>query len=283
MSKRVASKSFALERAPLTWLNLVCLDAPLVAISWQWLFAHSFGISVANHNRWALFLTAWLIYLADRFGDSLRINGGTPTSLRQRFCIRHRAAWIFTALGVFAADALVVLQWLDASTLRLGAQIGGVALVYLVVNQTAPGIWRRLPLKEITIGTLFAAGTMVGLAATLPARAWIAWLLFACLCSLNCLSIAFWERDLDRAQQRVSIATAFPHSASLLPGAFSLVALASTVLGIFEGETGFYGCLASSTLLLAGVHFGARRINPDTRTALADLALFTPAVVMVVT
>ena len=29
--------------SPVVWLNLLCLDAPIVAVSWQWLFAHTFG------------------------------------------------------------------------------------------------------------------------------------------------------------------------------------------------------------------------------------------------
>src|SRR5215217_1379810 len=69
-----------------TWLNLVCLDAPLVAISWEWLFARSFDIPVAPGGTAALFVTAWLIYVADRFGDSVSLDLGVPTSLRQRFC-----------------------------------------------------------------------------------------------------------------------------------------------------------------------------------------------------
>lgn len=276
MNKRVASKSFALRSAPLTWLNLVCLDAPLVAISWQWLFAHAFGISIAAPNRWALFLTAWLIYLADRFGDSLRIDPLVPSSLRQRFCLRYRRAWLVAAIAVFAADAFVVLQWLDASTLRLGAQIGGVAFFYLVVNQTAPALWRRLPLKEITIGTLFAAGTVVGLAESLPAHAWIAWLLFAGLCALNCISIAIWEREIDKAQQRSSIATAFPIQPYLLP-ALTLLALASLVLGAFGvGTPVVVGCVAGSAALLAGLHVLRDKIQADLRTALADLVLLAP-------
>ena len=73
-----------------TWLNLVCLDAPLVAIGWQWLFAWSFDLSVPKGGTAALFLTAWLIYVADRLGDSLSIDLGRATSLRQRFCYGHR-------------------------------------------------------------------------------------------------------------------------------------------------------------------------------------------------
>jgi hypothetical protein len=67
MIEAPASKSFAARRgdgapapaplraSPLTWLNLVCLDAPLVAIAWQWLFARSLSIRVDLGATAALF------------------------------------------------------------------------------------------------------------------------------------------------------------------------------------------------------------------------------------
>src|SRR5450432_2947799 len=51
---------------PVVWLNLACLDAPLVSVVWLCLFARTFHSSVESVNCVALFLTAWLIYLADR-------------------------------------------------------------------------------------------------------------------------------------------------------------------------------------------------------------------------
>jgi hypothetical protein len=56
-------------RRPFVWLNLVCLDAPLVAVAWQWLIASSLHLAVALADSAALFLTAWGIYLADRLAD----------------------------------------------------------------------------------------------------------------------------------------------------------------------------------------------------------------------
>jgi len=91
---------------PLTWLNLVCLDAPLVAVSWAWVFGRSFSISVTPGAACALFLTGWVIYLADRFGDSLSTDPAAATSLRQRFCLRHSAAWIGAIALAAAADLL---------------------------------------------------------------------------------------------------------------------------------------------------------------------------------
>ena len=270
-----ASRDFSV----FTWLNLVCLDAPLVAVSWQWLFAQSFEIPVARGGTAALFLTAWLIYLADRFGDSLSVNERGPLSLRQRFCRRHRSAWIGSVIGIALVDLVVIAQ-LDGVTMRAGARVGVCAVLYLVLNQRWPSLWRRLPLKEISIGFLFAAGTRVGLAAGLTGSALPGWFLFACLCALNCVSIAVWERELDRAQGRISIATIFPNLERYL--LLVLFALTASALGFpGNGTQAVAVWIAGSALLLAGLHFFRNDIAPDVRTALADLVLLTPVAALI--
>ena len=47
--------------SPVIWLNLFCLDAPLVALAWQWLFARSFGA----HLTWPLRAAAFSNRVAD--------------------------------------------------------------------------------------------------------------------------------------------------------------------------------------------------------------------------
>ena len=262
---------------PLTWLNLVCLDAPLVAVSWQWLFARSLDVSVPTGASAALFLTAWLIYLADRFGDSLSIDRQHATSLRQRFCLKHRRAWIVAVALVAAADLLVVSTTVAMRVVVLAAPVAAIAITYLILNQRCQALWRILPVKEITIGGLFAAGTMVALVPQLDASATLPWLMFAALCSLNCISIAVWERWLDQAQSRVSIATAFPQVGSLvLPVLVSLgVCSGAAARNAGLGQSIFV-CISISATLLAVVHLLRRRVQADVRTALADLVLLSP-------
>lgn len=269
---------------PLTWLNVVCLDAPLVAVSWQWLFARSFELAVPAGGTAALFVTAWLIYLADRFGDSLSIERQHATSLRQRFCLKHRRAWIFAIAMLFAADLVVVSAALDRRIVVFAAPVGALAIAYLILNQRRPALWRSLPVKEITIGVLFAAGVIVALAPELTASATLSWLLFAALCSFNCISIAVWERWLDKSQSRVSVATAFPRVGGYMPVALLLLALGSVaVAGGDPPRQPLYVCIATSAALLLFVHLMRRRIQPDVRTALADVVLLTPALVAAAT
>src|SRR5205085_553174 len=72
--------------SPVVWLSLLCFDAPIVAVAWQALFARTFGAHLHLSIRALLFLTAWLIYLADRFADTIKLPAGSPISLRHRFC-----------------------------------------------------------------------------------------------------------------------------------------------------------------------------------------------------
>jgi hypothetical protein len=191
-------------------LNLVCLDAPIVAVTWQWLFARSFHLPISVPERVALFLTAWLIYLADRLGDALSLRDGNEKSLRERFCRRHRGEWPLLLAGVGLFDGWVAFRYLDAHLLRVGLLVGCAAALYLLVNYSLGRIWRALPVKEFSVGLLFAVGTV---AAFLPFSRfdfYLSFLLFAALCSFNCISIAVWERELDEVQRKHSLATRWP-------------------------------------------------------------------------
>lgn len=261
-----------------TWLNLVCLDAPLVAIAWQWLFAETFAVPVSAGSRATLFLTAWLIYLADRWGDvSSSLHPAMPTSLRQRFCFRHRKAWRAAIAIVGSADGILVGTLLDARTVAVGAAVGGVALGYLILNHRRSDLWRVLPVKEALIGFLFATGVMVALVKGLTLDLLPAWVLFGGVCTLNCISIAVWERELDLAQRRVSIATVFSASKRVVLPVLFILATVCFAFGFTAfGRRGLYLSLATSALLLALLHIFRNRVDRDNRTALADVVLLTP-------
>ncbi len=157
--------------SPLLWLHFVCLDAPFVAIIWVFLFARHFDLPIAFGAGSALFLTAWLIYLADRFGDSVALADLGSTSLRQRFCIRRRPLWL-AGIGIIAtADLLVIGTQVEARTLLAGGEVG-LFRARLPDRESVgrPSCWRIVPLKEISIGFLFAAGTMVPLVAGLTSE-----------------------------------------------------------------------------------------------------------------
>lgn len=282
-----ADPSPAADRAgysPLLWLNLLCLDAPIVAVSWQWLFAQSFGAQLNFSLRALLFLTAWLIYLADRFADSIRLPPESPISLRHRFCREHMLGWWIAVVVIFCLDLALAVRALDFQMLFLGGTLAALCLLYLVANHSLGGRWRPFPVKEKAIGLLFAAGTTLGVIGQLPSLTLsfgVAVILFAILCTFNCLSIASWERELDSAQGKASFLTGWPAVAGALQPigyGIALVALGCAFFWRFATFPLLF-CLAASALLLVRLNL-THSLPRDYRTALADLVLLTPVLAL---
>jgi hypothetical protein len=269
--------------SPILWLNLLCLDAPIVAVAWQWLFAYSFGAHLSLALRALLFLTAWLIYLADRFADTIKLPAGSPISLRHQFCREHMIGWWIAVVVIFIIDLSLAFRSLDLQMLLLGGTLAAICGLYLFVNHSLGGKWRPIPMKEKTIGILFAAGTTLAVVAQLPGLTisfGAAVILFAILCTDNCLSIAAWERELDAAQGKTSLMTGWPMAAralKLIGYAIVLTALGFAIFWRFAFP--LWLCLATSALLLVRLNL-SDRLPRDSRTALADLVLLTPLFVL---
>lgn len=264
---------------PVVWLNLLCLDAPIVAVSWQALFAFAFGARLNLALRVLLFLTAWLIYLADRFADTVKLPPGSPISLRHRFCREHMVGWWIAVVVIFVLDAGLALRTLDLQMLLLGGTLATVCVLYLFINHSLGGKWRPIPLKEKAIGVLFAAGTTLAVVGQLPGLTiafGVAVILFAILCTYNCLSIAAWERELDSAQGKTSLLTGWPGVArGLIPVGYGLAIGAIGCALFWRFALPLWLSLAVSAFLLVRLNL-AERLPRDNRTALADLVLLTP-------
>ena len=234
----------------MVWLNLVCLDAPIVAVLWQAIFARTFHLELPAGSRIALFLTAWLIYLADRFADARALPLGVPKSLRQEICLRYRRRWVDLLAIVAALDVFVICSRLDQQMLIRGLWLGSAAIIYLTTNYVFGKLWRFLPLKEIAIGFLFAAGTLFTSADRLSWPTFVfAATLFAVLCSLNCMSIAVWERDLDQRQGKYSIATQWPAAKVYIRVALVALTMICIALALFDRISGRLRCVSGSAAL----------------------------------
>ncbi len=264
----------------LMWLNLLCLDAPLVAVVWQAAFASTFNVTLPMGSQVALFLTAWLIYLGDRLADVLSIKAQDLMSARQAFCFYYRRHFFFAIAGIGLLEAWLIVSALEERLRLAGAAIGGVAIAYLTVNHSLGRIWRVIPVKELSIGSLFTLGTVVGVMTRMTkitAAFYLATILFGCLCTFNCVCIATWERALDRAQAKFSIATRFLVSHNMIGMVgFGCAAIAVASATAFHITAGLISCIAISFACLALLDFADDCDLRDEHTALADLALLTP-------
>ena len=260
--------------------SFVCLDAPLVALAWQALFAHVFATPLSAAARAALFFTTWGIYLLDRLADAASVRPGLPMSGRQRFARAHRRLGIAVLVLVAAID-LAMIARLSVALLLGGTAVGVVCAIYLTVNRRVDRTWRWIPVKELCIGGLFALGTVAALVPSIRAAGFVPSVaLFGALCATNCAVIAVWERGLDVQQGKPSLATQTQlarHVPWILIG-LAAIACASTAAGV---PLAIAAPVAISALALAVLHSVHRSLPPDERTALADLVLLVPLLELV--
>ena len=236
------------------WPNLLSLDAPLVAVLWQILFARCFQVPVDALAAVLLLATVWLIYAADRTLDAWR---GDVHSRRHEFYQHHwrglLPVWM-TILGLTA--------WLAAERLPPGLFLNGLILLAAVGVYFALVHSSVLRLhKEAAVGVLFALGaSLVAWGKVRTPADVMTILLFSGLCWMNCIAIQKWEGE--KLDWSPSVAAIFLGCA-----AAALLYAHRPVLGGAE--------LASAVafLLLDRVR---PRLSADAVRVLADVALLSP-------
>jgi hypothetical protein len=245
--------------APAFWLwpNLLSLDAPLVAVLWQLLFARCFRIPAGPAASVLLVVSVWLIYSADRMLDAWRGAAATP---RHEFYRRHWRAVLPVWGGVFGLAAC--LSWLALSPALLDRGLwllAGVALYFTAVHAAPKRIaswW-----KEAVVGVFFALGATAAAWSDLRNTAdLLAVLLFSCLCWINCAAIEQWEGAPRKF--RIGIAAACVGFAAILflPGRRPVLCVAEL----------------ASALAFVALDSRAFRMRPDLLRVLADAALLSP-------
>lgn len=268
---------------PLTLWHLLSLDAPTVAALWTWFIARASHVRLPWAATAAMAVAVWMLYAADRLLDAQSSQQDTLEA-RHLFHHRHRSAFL---AGIFAASITLalLLPRLDAQSIHLYLILGGLVFGYFILIHAARGA-HRMP-KEIAVGICFAAATFIPTVARRPdlrlsliAPA----LLFAALCSLNCLFIYAWEHPAIHPALSVNHP---PHAATRLalrhlrPMTASLVFI-GTALAVFEHHIPWPIplCCAVSAALLLVLDRSREFMQPTTLRAAADFVLLTPLAVI---
>ena len=246
------------------WLNLLCLDAPIVAVAWQWLFAHTFGAHLSLALRALLFLTAWLIYLADRFADTIKL----PVEVRfapPPVLSEHVIGWWVEIVVFFPRLSLPCAASIANDPPRRHARgICGLYLFVIIVRRKVAAV----PMKEKDwILSLPAHSRVVG---QLPGRT-----IFRGGGSLRhplhlTASIAAWERDSTRRRAKVPhdrMADARAPQVDWLP-----IILPRSFRPFWRSPFALALPRVSAFLLVSSSLGSSPRYS---RTALADLVCFT--------
>lgn len=261
-------------KSPLVLWHLLSLDAPTIAVLWTWFIAHVNRVPVSVSSLFAMAAAVWTLYAADRLLD-VQSTDNNALEARHYFHQRHRTAFM---IGIGGSSVLLatLLPHLHEEAIHLYLILGGLVFGYFVIIHATHSA-HRLP-KEIVVGVCFAAATFIPTIAreprlrpTLLPPA----LLFAALCSLNCLFIYAWEHPLASGQIPHPItAIALDHLRSLTIGITGM----SMALALFDQHAPWqlYAAVSVSTLTLLLLHQRRRGLSKTTLRAAADLALLTP-------
>ncbi len=260
---------------------VLSLDAPLVAIVWQNLFARTAHIALRPHHVALLFAATWTVYAADRWTEGFDIAPASVSTQRHRFYQQHpRAIGIAIILAASAALTLAIKTLTPAEwrwSLGLGAGVGA----YLLLGPLLRKLTALHISKEIVIALLFAGGTACfPLALSQGTRELIilpiAW--FAALCLVNLVLISLWEREADSAHGTASIATLHPalsRTIRIVPW----ILFSAATLAIFYAKDSSHPallCTASSTALMGILDLLEPTLGRQPARVLVDAALLTP-------
>jgi hypothetical protein len=288
-STKPTLKAIAHATNPLALWHLLSFDAPTVAVLWTWFIASANHIQLPLSSTLAMALAVWMLYAADRLMDArlmaVRLMDTNPThhedlEARHYFHHRHRSAFI-TGILLTSIALATLLPRLETEAIHLYLVLGGLVSGYFILIHATRSA-HRLP-KEIAVGLCFAAATFIPTVARrpdlriplLPAA-----LLFATLCSLNCLFIYAWEHTHPDANHCTHTITRL--ALRNLPSLTIALTLCSTALSVLDHQAPWpIPCAtAISAALLLLLHHHRDSLSRITLRAAADLTLTAPILLL---
>ena len=240
------------------WPNLLCLDAPAVAMLWQRFMADALGLNLAIAPTVCLGLVVWGVYLLDRGLDN-RPSRPVDPAARHQFARAHCATMTYAGAAVLLMGAGLALVTLMLPIIVGGLSLGMGLAGYLIAVHFYPLIKRGT--KEFVVAAIFACGVVLPVITAIPDRVgqWFPTLIgFQGVCWLNCVFIDRWEAGRRGWNATTTLAT--------------MIALSGA--GFSPIQVG--GAILASTVLLWILHFGHPRIGLQATRVLADVVLLTP-------
>ncbi len=262
---------------------MLSLDAPLIAVLWQALFAQTFEVSLAWQHLLLLAAPVWLVYSADRLFDGWHKRPHEAQTRRHRFYIVYRKEVVGVWLVVLVVSLLVALLFLRMPELLGGLLLLSATLGYLARLHLLPSAKLVIP-KEVQVALLFGAGVALFVAPNLAAF-WV-WrslpplALFTLLCALNCAFISRWEAQVDAPNLAVSLLRYAQVGARLPHIAVGLGCGAALFIPVLPSATPLYAAIAGSALTLFELERSP--LTPAALRVLGDAALLTPAPILLV-
>lgn len=267
------------------WPNLLGLDAPVVAVSWQCLLAMSFGIELPVVIHLVLGLSVWCVYLADRLVDVFRIKANGADTERHGFTRKHFVKLIVLLAFLGATNLVLIIRFVPLNLIITGCITAALLAVYYLIRLGFVGKRGSIIPREILCGMLFALGTAIGPYAFAPDQFdsfqyFLPVAFFGLICSANCILISIWEREVDIASNDRSMATT---RLRLIPQlSFFLICLAmiSGVLAFIGAWQPFLATSLAALAMFIMLKF-EHRLSSSLQRALVDALLLTPLLAFV--
>ncbi len=139
------------------WPQVLCLDAPAVAVAWMAVLAHGHRLQLPAAFYGGLALVTWMIYLLDRTADAISGRLPRPLSCRHAFCLRHAKLILWGVLPLTAGLTL----WLALTALPVGLlgqglllSLGGTIYLASYSTQRHSRLHAVLLLLAVVVGTV---------------------------------------------------------------------------------------------------------------------------------
>jgi hypothetical protein len=201
---------------------------------------------------------------------------------RHRFHHRHRNRFL-AVLAVAAASLVYLLPRINPRALLLYSLLATMLATWLlIIHARSHSGTRRLP-KELAVGIFFPAAVFIPTVARLPQLQLAllpAAVLFAAVCTLNCLFLYAWEHPQPLTTSRHAHWTTL-YAVRHLPQLATLIITASLLTASLDSNIRLpaLACTLSATLLLL-LHTRRHHILPVTLRAAADAVLLTPLLLL---
>lgn len=267
---------------PWLWPNLIGLDAPTVAVCWQWIFATSFGIELPFTIHLVLGLSAWCIYLADRLVDVHRTKPDNLATERHRFTGKYSGRLTIVLALAAAVDLALIIRFVPPNLVFTGCATAALLGIYYLIRLGFAGKNGNLIPREILCGMLFALGTTIGPHAFTDDglnefRYFLAVFIFGLVCSINCILISIWEHQADLSANDSSFATSrsnlIPHVSTFL----SCLVIISAALSFCGSSQPFLAITLAAIALRITLHF-ERHLSREMLRVISDGVLLTPLI-----
>ncbi len=266
------------------WPNLLGLDAPLVAVSWQLLFSRCFDVRIPHAIHLLLGLSVWCVYLADRLYDVYRAKDFVNATWRLRFTKQYFTALALTTAVAGAANLCLIIRFAPMNLLIHGMITAGLLAGYYVFRFSSSEKLAAVIPREIMCGMIFATGSATATYSfaqpqTIGFSFLGAVVMLGIVCSASCIWISVWERDADLASGDHSIVSENVRIPSRIRRLLLPLAALCGVLAFTEPwQIHVAACLSALALYLMA-RFGGE-LSPTLLRAMADGVLLTPLLLL---